>query len=130
MTPSLALRAMQDGRYARIVINHAAECERIMQRATEATGLTRAQVMSKSRIEKIVVARFVAMHLMHRTGMSSVAVAEYFGQTHGAALHAFRRVEEMREVDARFAGWVVGMEAGLGEYIQPCVPNVKLNHKR
>jgi hypothetical protein len=73
----------------------------ILAAACEATGLTPAEIRTKSRKHRFAHTRQAVMYALHRrTGWSSPKIARYVGITdHTTALHAFRVVAERIPLD-------------------------------
>lgn len=78
--------------------------------------LTPVQIMGRSRRDRIVWARQVAMALTRETGRLSLHVAgEIFGRDHGTILHAIHRVSDLTETDANKRAEVAAIRRRIGE---------------
>jgi chromosomal replication initiation ATPase DnaA len=67
-------------------------------------GITISDMLSRSREERYVVPRMLAMYLSrHHAGVSYTAIARRFGKKcHGTVMHAIRSVSSKCETDKKF----------------------------
>ena len=73
------------------------KAESIMDAVVSVTGMSRDLIISKSRIQKIVFARTIAMHLTHKyTRLSMSMTADIFNRDHSMVIHYNRRVNEAK----------------------------------
>ncbi|MGH2710952.1 MAG: chromosomal replication initiator protein DnaA [Actinomycetota bacterium] len=70
--------------------------ETILLETAEYFGLTREDLVSKSRSRPLTTARHMAMYLMRElTGLSLIKIGELFERDHSTALHGIKRVETL-----------------------------------
>jgi chromosomal replication initiator protein len=70
--------------------------ETIMLETAEYFGLTREDLVSKSRSRPLTQARHMAMYLMRElTGLSLIKIGELFDRDHSTALHGIKRIENL-----------------------------------
>jgi|GEM_PF-6302440 len=85
------------------VSRHLSARQRIIARASELTGLSPADIVSRKRIKPIVHARFAAIHAMRSRGLSTPVIAAAVGLTdHTTVAHALKRADDMMERDSGF----------------------------
>jgi chromosomal replication initiator protein len=88
--------------------------EAIMKRVATAFGVSEKELLGPSRLRTVLVPRQVAMYLARElTGLSLPRIAAAFGRDHTTVLHSCRKVEEATGTDARLAGLVRQIRAGL-----------------
>jgi hypothetical protein len=83
----------------------ATSMEDIVQRVCRAYGLTKAQLLGRSRLRLITMARYEAMYRCHRElGRSTAAVGRYLGnRDHSTVINGIRRHEERIRADEQRA---------------------------
>ena len=70
--------------------------ETILTETAEYFGLTRQDLVSKSRSRPLTTARHMAMYLMRElTGLSLIKIGEMFERDHSTALHGIKRIETL-----------------------------------
>ena len=99
LTPEIAAGVIQelDGRSSKATApSRASTIEEIAELVSEATGVGREELTGSGRGAGVAWARQVAMHLCRvHTRSSTAAIGSWFGgRTHGAVIHACRRVEQ------------------------------------
>ena len=73
------------------------KAESIMDAVVSVTGMTREMIISKSRVQKIVFARTIAMHLIHKyTRLSMAMTSDIFNCNHSMVIHNNKRVNEAK----------------------------------
>ena len=73
------------------------KAESIMDAVVSVTGMSREMIISKSRMQKIVLARTVAMHLTHKyTRLSMANTSDIFNCNHSMVVHYNKRVNEAK----------------------------------
>ena len=79
-----------------------------------AFNLTREQLVSRSRQQRIVLPRNLAIHFVRKyTDLSLAAIGEAFERDHATVLHSLRRVEQLIRQDSKVAGKVRYLEGRL-----------------
>tara|TARA_R110002094_G_scaffold115006_1_gene110640 strand:+ start:233 stop:748 length:516 start_codon:yes stop_codon:yes gene_type:complete len=73
------------------------KAESIMDAVVSVTGMSREMIISKSRVQKIVFARTIAMHLIHKyTRLSMAMTSDIFNCNHSMVIHNNKRVNEAK----------------------------------
>tara|TARA_R100000541_G_scaffold53952_1_gene62273 strand:+ start:300 stop:815 length:516 start_codon:yes stop_codon:yes gene_type:complete len=73
------------------------KAESIMGAVVSVTGMSREMIISKSRVQKIVFARTIAMHLIHKyTRLSMAMTSDIFNCNHSMVIHNNKRVNEAK----------------------------------
>ena len=68
-----------------------------MDAVVSVTGMSREMIISKSRVQKIVFARTIAMHLIHKyTRLSMAMTSDIFNCNHSMVIHNNKRVNEAK----------------------------------
>jgi chromosomal replication initiator protein len=81
--------------------------EGIVKRVCVAFGVTRKELLSSSRLRRVLLPRQVAMYLARRIGkLSWPRIGAAFDRDHATVMHACRKVEEAVRADAKLAGVV------------------------
>jgi chromosomal replication initiation ATPase DnaA len=70
------------------------KAESIMDAVVSVTGMSREMIISKSRVQKIVFARTIAMHLIHKYSMAMTS--DIFNCNHSMVIHNNKRVNEAK----------------------------------
>jgi chromosomal replication initiation ATPase DnaA len=77
---------------------------RLVERAAEITGISREELVGKSRLWDVAYTRFAIVQVAHESGRSLSQIARALGyRDHTSALHACRRAPGLESSDADFA---------------------------
>jgi len=75
---------------------------RVMEVVTERTGVTRKQILARSRKQHIVLARQTVCWLMRSRKHRLHHIAELMKREHGTVIHACRAINDRLEKDSDF----------------------------
>lgn len=83
------------------------ELEKIVEVVATGTGITRSQIMGRSRSAPVVRARHLAMWLAYRSlELSYPQVGQAFDRDHTTIIHAVRTIDGARTVNTDLAAWL------------------------
>jgi chromosomal replication initiator protein len=88
--------------------------ERVLGAVMRHYDLTWEQMTTKSRKRKVLVPRQVAMYLLHKIlGMGCRDIGNLFHMDHTSAIHTFRLVQGLIEVDEDFRNEIRGIKENI-----------------
>lgn len=78
------------------------ESKLIVDAVCDVYGVLPCELKAHVRTEPLTEARHVAMCILRRRGYSLQAVADVFNRDHAMTMHAVKRVDRLRETEAKF----------------------------
>jgi chromosomal replication initiation ATPase DnaA len=103
-----------------VVRDRHARAQRIIETVALHFEVPVANIMSRSRVERITWPRFVAMYLIRRyTRLSTPSIGALFDRNHGTVLHALRVVQNRIETDVIFRAELTSVDALCLNGVQP-----------
>lgn len=103
-----------------------ARVQGILDRVCVHYGVTPAQVFARSKLERFVWPRFVAVYLSSRlVGLSTTELGRIFSRDHGTIVHALRAARNRMETEPRLREEVNALEAEVLAHGHPKRPKPK-----
>lgn len=118
-----ALQEERDKKHA-VAMSRRPQSRIIMQMVSVHYDKPIIDITSARRTGEVVRPRQVAMYLMrHMTGLSLPAIGRLFGgRDHTTVMHASRKIEELRKVDAAFEAEITALMASITELVSGIRP--------
>ncbi|MBA2226654.1 MAG: helix-turn-helix domain-containing protein [Thermogemmata sp.] len=87
--------------------------EQVLRQVSAVFGVSQQELLSSSRLSRILLPRQLAMYLLRQAGWSLPRLAQAFRRDHATVLHACRKVEQRLNTDASLLAALRQVQAGL-----------------
>ncbi|MGB7244272.1 MAG: helix-turn-helix domain-containing protein [Sulfitobacter sp.] len=98
MTPDIDITTEDMSLICGVALQHLSRSRKIINAVSEATGVTKGELLGPSRLRRISWARQFAMwKISKETNMNDTQVGRLFNKHHTTVLHARRAIEKRRQ---------------------------------
>jgi chromosomal replication initiator protein len=87
--------------------------DQVLQQVCAVYGVSQRELLSTSRLSRVLLPRQLAMYLLRQAGWSLPRLAQAFRRDHATVLHACRKVEQRLKTDASLLAALRQVQAGL-----------------
>ncbi|MCS7021171.1 MAG: DnaA/Hda family protein [Gemmataceae bacterium] len=112
-TPDILLQLLQQHLTAEQAPAPATQWERVLQQICQVFGLSRRELLSSSRLGRILLPRQLAIYLLRQAGWSLPQLAQAFGRHHATILHACRQMQQRLQQDTALQAVFRRLQAAL-----------------
>lgn len=87
--------------------------EQVLRQVCAVFGVSQRELLSASRLGRVLIPRQLAMYLLRQAGWSLPRLAQAFNRNHATVLHACRKVEQRLSTDVSLLAALRRVQAGL-----------------